>query len=110
MDALLSGDGVASHSGGPGCGTPRAARSAPGPPGPNPQPSITGLSPGNAVMGGPGFTLTDTGANSVASSVVDVNGNPRTTTFVSATQLPAAIPATDIIAVGTLSRRDCSGK
>ena len=39
----------------------------------------------------------------MSDSVVRWNGAPRTTTFVSATQLTAQIPATDIAAAGTAS-------
>src|SRR5207248_3015750 len=67
----------------------------------NPMPATTGLSPGSAVAGGPGFTLTVTGTNFVGSSVVRWNGANRATTFVSPTQLTAAIPAADLMAAGT---------
>jgi hypothetical protein len=67
----------------------------------NPVPTIDGLSPASAVVGGPGFTLTVTGTNFVRSSVVRWNGVDRATTYVSATQLTAVIPATDILTAGT---------
>ncbi|GIW01933.1 IPT/TIG domain-containing protein [Roseiflexus sp.] len=67
----------------------------------NPAPTITALSPTSAVAGGPGFTLTITGTNFVNGSVVRWNGNDRTTTFVSSTQLTATIPAADIATAGT---------
>src|SRR5215471_13641768 len=69
----------------------------------NPSPSLTSISPSTANAGGPGFTLTVTGTSFVSSSVVQVNGASRTTSFVSATQLTDAIPASDIAAAGTLS-------
>jgi hypothetical protein len=59
-------------------------------------PSISSLSPASAVAGGPAFTLTVNGSNFVSGSTVQWNGSNRTTTFVSATQLTAAITATDI--------------
>jgi len=59
------------------------------------------LVPANAAPGGPAFTLTLNGAGFFSASVVKWNGSPRTTTLVSATQLTAAIPASDIAAVGT---------
>src|SRR5437879_4565814 len=65
----------------------------------NPVPTITSLSPQSAVVG-PGFTLTVTGTNFVTSSVVRWNGQDRATTYVSATQLRAAIPATDVATAG----------
>jgi hypothetical protein len=67
----------------------------------NPVPVTTSLNPGSAVVGGPSFTLTVNGSGFVNSSVVRWNGSGRTTTFVSATQLTAAIPDTDIAALGT---------
>ena len=50
-----------------------------------------------------GFTLTVNGTNFLNSSVVDWNGSPRATTFVSSTQLTAAIQAPDIATAGTAS-------
>ncbi len=64
-------------------------------------PTITTLSPLSATAGGAAFTLTVNGTNFVTTSVVNFNGNARTTTFVSATQVTAAILATDIATVGT---------
>ena len=64
-------------------------------------PGLTTLSPNSATAGGPAFTLTVNGSNFVSGSVVQWNGTVRTTTFVSATQLTAAIPASDIAAAGT---------
>jgi hypothetical protein len=69
----------------------------------NPAPSLSSLSPGTAVAGGAAFTLTVNGSNFVSGSVVQVNGSSRTTTFVSSTQLKAAIPASDIASSGSLS-------
>jgi len=69
----------------------------------NPPPSLTSISPSTAFAGGPAFTLTVNGTNFVNGSVVQVNGSSRTTTFVSSTQLTAAIPASDIASAGTLS-------
>jgi Galactose oxidase-like, Early set domain/Calx-beta domain len=66
-----------------------------------PVPGLTTLSPNSATAGGPAFTLTVNGSNFVSDSVVQWNGTVRTTTFVSATQLTAAIPASDIAAAGT---------
>jgi List-Bact-rpt repeat protein/HYDIN/CFA65/VesB family protein len=67
----------------------------------NPVPVLISLSPSSAVQGGPGFTLTGTGSNFVANSVVLWNGVNRTSTFVSSTELRAAIPASDIATAGT---------
>jgi hypothetical protein len=69
--------------------------------GSNPVPAITNISPANASAGSGAFTLTVNGTNFVSSSSVLFNGAARTTTFVSATQLTAAILATDITSTGT---------
>jgi len=70
-------------------------------PGTNPVPTITSLSPPSTIVGGAAFTLTVNGTGYVPSSVVRWNGSDRTTTFLSSTQLQAAIPASDIAATGT---------
>jgi hypothetical protein len=64
----------------------------------NPAPSLTSLSPSNGAQGGTAFTLTVNGTNFVTGSVVRWNGADRTTTFVSSTQLTAAVPASDLTA------------
>ena len=67
----------------------------------NPVPVASGLSPASATAGGPAFTLTVTGSNFITSSVVRWNGSDRATTYVSGTQLRAAIGAGDIATAGT---------
>jgi hypothetical protein len=81
---------------GPGGGTSSPASFAVN----NPVPTLTTLSPSSAAAGGPGFTLALNGTNFVNGSTVQWKGNPRTTTYVSATQLTANIPAGDIATVG----------
>ena len=68
---------------------------------PNPIPIVVALSPASAVPGSPGFTLTVNGSNFVPSSIVRWNQGDRQTTFVSSSQLQAAITATDIATPGT---------
>ena len=63
-------------------------------------PTNTSISPTSAIAGGAGFSLTVNGTNFVSGSTVNFNGNARTTTFVSATQLSAAILASDIATTG----------
>src|SRR5215472_172127 len=70
---------------------------------PTPAPILSSISPSTASAGGAAFTLTATGSNFTSGSIVQVNGASRTTTFVSSTQLTAAIPASDIAAAGTPS-------
>ncbi len=69
----------------------------------NPVPTITNLNPDSATAGGPAFILTISGTNFVNSSVVRWNGSDRTTTFVSTTQLQAAITVADIATANTAS-------
>lgn len=64
-------------------------------------PSLTNMSPSSATVGGAGFTMTVNGANFASGSTVRWNGNNRTTTLVSSTQLQAAITAADIANAGT---------
>ena len=61
-----------------------------------PPPSLTSLSPSTILAGGPDFTLTVNGSQFFQDSIVQWNGSARTTTFVSSTQLQAAISAQDI--------------
>jgi len=68
---------------------------------PNPVPATSSLSPATATAGGPRFTLTVNGTNFEPPSVVQWNGAARATTYVSATQVTAAISAADIAVAGT---------
>jgi DNA-binding beta-propeller fold protein YncE len=67
----------------------------------NPIPAIATISPNGAVPGGSTFTLTVNGINFLAASMVNFGGTARTTTFVSATQLTAVIPAAAIASADT---------
>ena len=67
----------------------------------NPVPTLSSLSPSSAAVGSGAFTLTVTGTNYVASSVVRWKNSNRTTTFISSTQLQAQILASDIAATGS---------
>jgi YVTN family beta-propeller protein len=67
----------------------------------NPSPTITSISPNSAMAGGAAFTLTINGTNFVPATTVNFNGTAPATTFVSATQLTAAVPAAAIASVGT---------
>ena len=69
----------------------------------NPTPVLTSLSPSSASAGGAAFTLTVTGSGFVSGAIVQWNGMSLVTTFVSATQLTAVVPAGDIAAAGTAS-------
>src|SRR3989475_2039650 len=65
-------------------------------------PTITSISPTSVTAGGSAFTLVVAGTNFVDSSEVQVNGAPRTTSYVSATQLTAIVLANDIAEPGTV--------
>ena len=64
-------------------------------------PVISSLAPASAPSGGPAFTLIVNGTGFVNDSAVQWNGANRTTTYVSSTQLTAAISAADIVSAGT---------
>ncbi len=64
-------------------------------------PSLVSISPTVKTQGDAAFTLTLNGANFLRSSVVRWNGADRPTTFISSTQLQAAIPGTDLANAGT---------
>lgn len=68
-------------------------------------PTIATLNPGSATAGAPAFTLTVNGANFSTKATVNWNGAVQTanTTFVSATQLTVALPASAIAAAGTVT-------
>ena len=67
----------------------------------NPVPALTSLAPTSRPAGGAAFTLTVNGSNFVGTSQVRWNGAARTTTFVNAGQVTAAIPASDIVTQGS---------
>jgi hypothetical protein len=80
-----------------GCGT----GSAPTPL--NPVPAITSVSPNTILPGSGAFTLKVNGSNFNRQSAVQWNDGARITTYVSASQLQAAITATDVSVSGTAS-------
>lgn len=66
-----------------------------------PAPSLTSLSQASTSAGAAGFSLTVTGQNFLSTSVVEWNGAPLQTTFTSATQLVASVPAANLAIAGT---------
>ena len=83
----------------PGCGGGSGGSSGSG--GGNPTPTISSIAPNTAFEGGESsFTLTISGTNFIASSSVQWNGSPRTTTFISSTSLQASITTSDITTAG----------
>jgi hypothetical protein len=70
----------------------------------NPVPLINApLYPDAAKPGGAGFTLTVNGTGFVSGAIVYWNGSARATTFLSESQLKAAVLASDITTPGTAS-------
>jgi hypothetical protein len=69
----------------------------------NPVPGAITLTPASAIAGTGTAQVTVAGSNFVSASVVYVNGQPRTTTYVSATQLVASLTSADLATAGTLS-------
>lgn len=72
---------------------------------PNPTPVVTSINPGTVNAGGAAFALTVNGSNFVPTSVVQLNGATRPTTFVNAGQLTAQIQAADIAISGAAAIR-----
>ncbi|MDP3771451.1 MAG: IPT/TIG domain-containing protein, partial [bacterium] len=66
----------------------------------NPIPAITSISPTSAPLNSPGGTMTVNGSGFISSSQVRFNGSSRTTTYISATQLTAAILNSDLTVAG----------
>jgi hypothetical protein len=69
----------------------------------NPVPALSGISPAFTNAGGAVFTLTLNGSGFIASSTVYWGTSALTTTYVSATQLTAQVPAADIATAGTVA-------
>ncbi len=63
--------------------------------------TITNLNPSSVTAGGASFTLTVTGSGFIPTSMVQVNGSARTTTYQSSLQVKAIIFASDIAVPGT---------
>jgi YVTN family beta-propeller protein len=82
-----------------GCGGGSGQSSQPG--GSSTTPKITSISPDSTAAGGAAFTLTINGTSFVADSMVNFGGSSPATTFVSSTQLTAAIPSASIASSGT---------
>jgi hypothetical protein len=66
-----------------------------------PAPTVSSIMPASANAGGAAFTLAVTGTNFISGSTVQWNGTGLATTYGSATQLTAAVPANLIASAGT---------
>src|SRR2546426_2735583 len=71
------------------------------PPAPGVTPAIAQLAPDNVNHGNADFTLTVNGSHFASDAVVKWNGTARTTSFVSAGQVTAAIAAADVATAGS---------
>src|ERR1700733_2890936 len=69
----------------------------------NPVPGSITLTPTSAIAGTGTAQITVTGSSFVPATVVYVNGQPRTTTFVNATQLVTSLTSADLTTAGSLS-------
>jgi 6-phosphogluconolactonase (cycloisomerase 2 family) len=67
----------------------------------NVQPTVGTLVPASATVGGPAFTLTVIGTGFLPNFVVSFNSTSEPTTYISSTQLQAAIPASAIALAGS---------
>ena len=68
---------------------------------PNAAPTIASLSPTSAGAGSGSFTLMVTGTNFVTGTVINFNGTALATTYGSATQVSALVPAASLATAGS---------
>jgi trimeric autotransporter adhesin len=68
----------------------------------NPQPTVLTLAPSSVLVNSPAGTITVTGTNFVSGVTLTVNGSPRNTTYVSATQLTASLTSGDFFSAAPL--------
>ncbi len=83
-----------------GCGYSKPMAAAPTP---GVVPTITQLMPDTVASGGPAFTLTVNGTGFGTTAMVNWSGSQQATTYVTANQLAAMIPAAAIATPGTVS-------
>src|SRR5690348_319728 len=69
----------------------------------NPAPTISSVSPTSELLGAASPILTLTGTGFVPTTVINVNGTSRTTTFTSSTQVSVALATADVSNPGNLS-------
>ena len=66
-------------------------------------PSIAQLNPNSATAGDPAFNMTVNGDHFGSKAVVNWNGTPQTTTFVTSGQLTIAVPASAVATAGQVN-------
>ena len=69
----------------------------------NPVPVITSFSPSSLATGSPAQTITVVGTGFIPSTVIEVGGTPRTTTYLSQTQVRVLLNAADLASAGSVS-------
>ena len=69
----------------------------------NPQATISTLTPNTAQVGTPSFTLTVDGVNFVSGAMIRWNGQPKSTTFISNSQLQSTITTEDLAVSGEIN-------
>ena len=69
----------------------------------NPAPTITQLTPATLITGSTATIVSVTGTGFVSSTTVSVNGTPRTTAYISPTQINVTLTAADLATAGSLS-------
>lgn len=65
-------------------------------------PTVTAVTPDGAEVGSVGPEVVVSGTNFVERSIVQLNGSPLATTYVSPTELRATIPTSELATLGTL--------
>jgi hypothetical protein len=68
-----------------------------------PVPILASVSPATVYAGGSAYSMQLTGSGFTSASTVLINGNPRTTTYISGTSLTAQVLASDIATNGQLN-------
>jgi len=91
LSSLLTGcgGGASTNSGGGGGGTPQVI------------PTLTAIAPSSTVVGASAITLALYGSNFENGATVQWNGTTLSSSWVSATNMTATIPASDIVSVGS---------
>jgi len=69
----------------------------------NPAPAIASVTPATVAAGAPSTAIAVSGTGFVPTTQIDVNGNARTTTFASSTEVSVTLQAADVAVGGDLS-------
>jgi hypothetical protein len=69
----------------------------------NPAPAISSLTPSTQLVGATSPVVTLTGTGFVPTTIVNVNGSARSTSYISATQVNVTLNSSDVTAAGSLA-------